>query len=93
MEPQEFAALVRAIREAESALGNGAKVPVPSERDTARVARRGVVAKRAIARGAKLELDDLDVKRPEAGPSPLDLWDLVGKTASKDHAPDEPIEV
>lgn len=93
MEPLEFTALVRAIREAESALGNGAKVPVPSERDTARVARRGVVAKRAIARGAKIELEDLDVKRPEAGPSPLDLWDLAGKTAAKDHAPDEPIEV
>jgi N-acetylneuraminate synthase len=92
MEPDDLAALVRQVREVEAALGDGAKVPVACERDTAAVARKGVVAARVIRRGTPLTLEDLAVKRPARGASPIDLWDLVGRTASADYAPDDPID-
>ena len=39
IEPDELAALVRAIREAEQSLGSGAKLPTPGERRAAATAR------------------------------------------------------
>ena len=92
LEPAELAAMVVGIRQVESALGDGIKQPAPSELGNRAIARKGVVAARAIAAGHVFTADDLACKRPEAGVSPMRLWELLGRSASRDYAADEPID-
>lgn len=93
LEPQELAAMVKGIRNIETALGSPVKSPTPSERANRPIARRSVVAARAIAKGEVLGEDDLRVKRPGTGLSPM-LWDsIVGSIARRNFAVDEEIEL
>jgi len=59
LDPGEFTALVRAVRSVESALGDGRKRPMPAEADTRRVARKSLVAARAIRAGEPLAAADV----------------------------------
>jgi N,N'-diacetyllegionaminate synthase len=70
LEPDELRAMVRAIRNVESALGDGRKTPAASERNTAEVARRSLVAARDIAAGEVLDEQMIAVKRPGTGLAP-----------------------
>jgi N,N'-diacetyllegionaminate synthase len=70
MEPDEMAALVKAIRNVGLALGDGIKRPTSVEADTARVARRSLVALVDLAAGTRLEASMIGVKRPGTGLSP-----------------------
>lgn len=79
-EPAEFAALVRGIRAIESALGTGVKAPAASEAEVARVARKSVVAARALAAGSVLTDEMLAVRRPGTGLAPQERARLVGRT-------------
>ena len=45
IEPKDFAAMVAGIRQVERALGDGRKVPMPSELKTMPVARKSLVAR------------------------------------------------
>ena len=92
LEPQEFAAMVTAIRETEAALGSGLKIPGAAELANREAARRRLVAARPIAAGATLTMDDLAVKRAERGLSPFQAWSLIGRPAARDYASDDPIE-
>jgi N,N'-diacetyllegionaminate synthase len=84
MEPDELRSLAAALREAHDALGSGEKGPQPSEADTRRVARRSLVLRRALPRGAQLSGADLDAKRPADGISPLRLDEVVGRRLARD---------
>lgn len=89
--PAELALMVSQIRNIELALGDGSKRVSDSERPNIAVARKSIVASRAIARGEILSDANLAVKRPGGGISPM-LWDSVtGTRAVKDFAPDEQI--
>ena len=92
LEPAELAAMVVGIRQVESALGDGVKAPAASELGNRAIARKGVVAARPIAAGACFTLDDLACKRPESSVPPMRLWDLVGRAAQRDYAPDDAID-
>jgi N,N'-diacetyllegionaminate synthase len=92
LEPLEFAAMLRALREVEQALGDGVKRPAPGERENVAVARKSIVAARTIAAGRRFDEDDLTVKRPGTGISPLRWDDVVGLVATRDYAPDEQID-
>ncbi len=92
LEPDELRQMVSAIRHVEGALGDGLKRPAPQEVANRSIARRSVVAARPIRAGTVLVVDDLACKRPGHGVSPLDYWDLVGRRALRDYAPDEPIQ-
>lgn len=83
LEPRGFAALVRGVRAVESALGDGVKRPVPAEREIAAVARKSVVAARAIPKGARLTRAMLGSSRPPGGISPAETPRLLGKVASR----------
>jgi N-acetylneuraminate synthase len=89
LEPEELKAMVRAIREVERALGNGRKVPAAEELQNKAVARRSLVAKRAIGRYEVFSEENLESKRPGDGISPLRYWEFLGKRAGRDYAPDE----
>ena len=80
LEPDGFAAMVAAIREVSSALGDGVKAARGSELDTRRVARRGLKAARDLAAGTVLRLEDIAVLRPETGFAPHLIDELPGRT-------------
>ncbi|WP_305046891.1 N-acetylneuraminate synthase [Geoalkalibacter sp.] len=91
LEPGELAAMVKAIRNVSTALGSGIKAPSASERRNIPIARKSIVAARAIRRGELFSEENLATKRPAQGLSPM-LWDeVLGRPANKDFAPDEPI--
>jgi len=91
LDPGEFQALVRAIRSVESALGDGVKRAMPSEADTRRVARRSLVAARAIRAGEILTPGHVATKRPGTGIAPADLPRVLGRAVTRDLAADEAI--
>jgi N-acetylneuraminate synthase/N,N'-diacetyllegionaminate synthase len=82
--PQELEALVRGIRIVESSLGDGRKRPMPSEADTAAVARRSLAAARDIAAGQTLTEDAIEILRPGGGLPPALRPAVVGRTATVD---------
>ena len=89
LEPAELAAMVRAVREAEQALGSSAKRRSAAEEELYRKARRGLVAARAVSKGERLTRAKLAVKRPGFGISPVDLAKVVGRRAARDLRADE----
>lgn len=91
--PVELRQMVSAIRSVELALGSPIKQPSLEEVENRTVARRSVVAARAITRGERLDFDMLTCKRPGNGLSPLDIWSLKGKVALQDYAVDDRFEL
>jgi N,N'-diacetyllegionaminate synthase len=91
-DPREMKWLVDAIRSFEVMRGDGVKRPAASE-DTTRVNnRKSVVLARAVAKGRKLELADLAVKRPGTGIAPKYLRELVGRTTNCELAQDDVLQ-
>jgi N,N'-diacetyllegionaminate synthase len=85
--------MVVAIRNIETALGDGVKRPSLSEAKNLVVARKSLVAARSIRAGERFSDANLTTKRPGSGLSPM-LWDeVVGKVAPRDFAPDELISL
>ena len=84
LEPDEFAAMVRAVRNVERALGDGRKQGAASEADAAKVARKSLVAARPISKGAVFTAEALVVQRPGTGLPPSELQRVLGKKARKD---------
>jgi N-acetylneuraminate synthase/N,N'-diacetyllegionaminate synthase len=80
LEPAELQQMVTAIRHVESALGTGVKSPAPCELANMSVARKSVVAARALAAGHRLIASDLEIKRPGNGLAPKLLPSLIGRT-------------
>ena len=93
LEPNELAAMVRSIRHIEKALGSGDKTPSPSEKKNIAVARKSIVAKRSIKAGEELTEENITVKRPGSGLSPMKWFDVIGTKAEKDFQEDELIEL
>lgn len=92
LEPDELRAMVRAIRNVELALGDGIKRPSASEAKNKPIARKSLVAARAIRAGEPYTAENLAVKRPGTGVSPMRWDEVLGRPAPRDFAPDELIE-
>jgi N,N'-diacetyllegionaminate synthase len=93
LEPAELKAMVSAIRNIEHAMGDGVKRPSPSESKNIAIARKSLVAARAIHAGEAFSESNLAVKRPGTGVSPMRWDDVIGQKAPRDFAPDELIEL
>lgn len=93
LEPDELAAMVQSIRHIERALGSGRKTASPSERKNITVARKSIIAKRKITAGEVLTEENITVKRPGSGISPMRWFDVIGTKAVKDFQEDELIEI
>jgi N-acetylneuraminate synthase len=89
IEPAELAAMVRAIRHIETALGDGVKQPTPSELRNRPIARKSLVARRRIRAGEPFSAENLAAKRPGTGISPMRWDDILGRPAPRDFAADE----
>ena len=92
LEPHELKAMVTAIRNIEIALGNGIKEPSKSELINMKFVRKSIVAKCTIEKGEVFSEDNLTVKRPGNGISPMSWDEIIGKIAKRDYEEDELIE-
>lgn len=93
LEPDELRQMVDEIRQVELAFGDGEKKVAEVERPNIEVARKSIVATKFIRKGDVLNEDNLTVKRPGSGVSPM-LWDsVIGTVAVADFLPDQPIEI
>jgi N-acetylneuraminate synthase len=92
IEPDELAAMISAIRDVELALGDGRKVPAPEEIANRAVARRSLVATSAIRSGEIFSENNIGIKRPGSGISPVEYWAYLGHKAGRDYAANEMLE-
>ncbi|MBU0995460.1 MAG: N-acetylneuraminate synthase [Proteobacteria bacterium] len=93
LEPEELKNMVRAIRHIEMALGDGVKKPSLSEIPNMIVARKSIVAAKKISKGDMFSNDNLTVKRPGSGISPMQWDDIIGRQAIRNFIEDELIEI
>ena len=89
LEPNEFVKMVSYIRNIEKALGDGVKRPSKSELQNKLIVRKSIVAIKRIRKGDIFSKENIGVKRPGTGISPM-LWDnIIGQIATKDFSEDE----
>ena len=93
LEPDELKAMVSAIRHIEQALGSGHKTVSESERKNITIARKSIVAACDIKAGEIFTEENLTVKRPGTGISPMRWEEIIGTKAIRDFAEEEIIEV
>ncbi len=84
LEPLEMKRMVSCIRAVVSAVGDGEKVPVPSELPVAAVARRSLHVAQDVASGSVLQKDHLVALRPGTGLPPSMLDRVLGRTVATD---------
>jgi N-acetylneuraminate synthase len=90
LEPGELKAMVAAIRNIEMAIGgSGSKEPSPSELKNKEIARKSIHVSKDLPAGQVLTADDLIMKRPGNGISPMEMAAVVGKKLVKDLAADQ----
>ena len=89
LSPEELTAMVCAVRNIEKALGSGEKGVTTSEMANRKVARKSIVAEGSIRRGEAFCEDNLAIKRPGDGISPMRWFDVLGRTAKRDYVEDE----
>lgn len=92
LEPDELKAMVSAIRNIEQAMGDGEKKVTVSEGKNIAIARKSIVAACPIKKGEILFEENLTVKRPGTGISPMRWEEIVGTIAIRDYNEDELIE-
>lgn len=93
LEPDELKAMVRAIRNVEMSIGSNEKQPVESEKKNIAVARKSIVANCPITKGEVFTEENLAVKRPGNGISPMKWYEVIGQSAKRNFEEDELIEV
>jgi N,N'-diacetyllegionaminate synthase len=93
LEPDELNAMVISIRNIEKAMGDGLKMPSPSEIKNISIARKSIVAKKSIKKGELFTEENLTVKRPGTGISPMEWDDVLNQNANKTFKIDDLIEV
>ena len=93
LEPKELAEMVQAVRNIEAAMGSGVKAVSASEAKNKPIARKSIVAARAIRKGAILSEENLTTKRPGNGINPMRWNEVLGTKAVRDFEPDELIEL
>jgi N,N'-diacetyllegionaminate synthase len=90
-DPAEMKAIVKAIREAEAALGDGIKRTASSEKDMRRDTRKSIIALKDIRQGEEITADKVTIKRPGYGIEPKYLDSVIGRKATVDIKADEVI--
>lgn len=91
-EPDELAEIFAAIRNVEVMLGSPVKCCAAEERNTAKAARKRLVALRDISVGEPFAEDNLTTKRASSGADPLAYWEKLCTLAAKDYCEGDPID-
>mgnify|MGYP001060075908 FL=1 len=93
LEPHELKSMVTAIRNIKKAMGDGIKKPSPSETRNIPIARKSIVAKKPIKKGERYSEENITVKRPGTGISPIEWDNIINQKSIKDFIIDDLIEV
>ena len=94
LEPDELKRMVIAIRNVQRAIGDGVKKPASArELGNRDVARKSIVAAKAIAAGEVFTEDNLTTKRPGTGISPMKWEEVLGRKAKRAFAENDLIEL
>ena len=93
LEPSELKAMVKSIRNVEQALGSGHKTISESERKNIEIARKSIVAAKYIKKGEIFTEENITVKRPGNGISPMEWENVIGKVAGHNFLEEELIEL
>jgi len=91
LEPKELKEMITSIRNVEVSLGDGIKKPSPSEIKNITVARKSIVAKTNIKKGEVFTTENITVKRPGDGISPMEWYRILGSVAERDYCMDDKI--
>jgi len=91
--PEEFKMMVASIRNITQALGDGKKRVTKSEYKNLSIARPSIVAAYSIKKGDKFNKNNLAIKRPGTGISPMKWEKILGKKAKKSFVKDEIISL
>ena len=87
LEPDELKAMVKAIRNIEQAIsGSGVKEASESEKPNIKIARKSIHINQDLKVGHRLSSEDLIMKRPGDGLSPMDIEKVIGKELKRDLA-------
>lgn len=89
LDPHELCEMVKAIRNIEKALGSSTKTISNSERNNIIVARKSIVASQYIKKGELLTSENITVKRPGNGISPMRWDEVINTKATQDFTPDQ----
>ena len=93
LEPDELRQMVEAVRQVEASLGGAEKIVAEVERPNIEVARKSIVAARHISKGEIFSEENITVKRPGSGISPM-MWDsVIGRQAPDDFEADSLIKL
>tara|TARA_R110002095_G_scaffold103660_2_gene90862 strand:+ start:1116 stop:2126 length:1011 start_codon:yes stop_codon:yes gene_type:complete len=93
LEPDELMMLVRGIRNTEKSLGSSLKKPSASESKNKSIVRKSIVASQFIRKGETFTEENLCVKRPGTGISPMNWDDMINQVARRDYFEDEIIDL
>ncbi len=94
LEPNQLKEMVKAIRNIEQAIsGDGIKKPSESEMKNIEIARKSIVASAQILKGEIFTEENLAIKRPGIGISPMKWDEVIGKVATKDYSTDDLIQI
>ena len=89
IEPLELKNLVNGIRNIEKALDNGIKTPSKSEKKNILIARKSIVANCTIKKGVFFDHNNITIKRPGSGISPIFYDKVLGLKSDRDYIEDE----
>ncbi|MBN1840604.1 MAG: N-acetylneuraminate synthase [Campylobacterales bacterium] len=89
LEPDGLKAMVKALRNVEKALGDGIKKPSKSEAKNIGIARKSILTCKAIQKGERFCEENLCIKRPGEGMSPMRWDEVIGTVATRDYREDE----
>lgn len=92
LEPQELEQMIQGIRQIQRLLGSTVKIPTPAEQKNKAIARRSLVAAKDIEKGDIFTEDNLTLKRPGDGISPIYYWEWLGKRVDKNYKEDEKVQ-
>ena len=92
LDPIELREMVNSIRRIERAMGDGQKKPSESEVKNRELARKSIIASCLIKKGEAFSAENLCVKRPGSGISPMDWDSYIGQASNKDYKADDLIE-
>lgn len=92
IEPHQLKSLINNIKELEVAFGDGEKTPTKSELKNIPIIRKSLVATTQIKKGEKFTEENITTKRPGSGKSPMEYWDLIGQTSSRNYSNGDLIE-
>jgi N-acetylneuraminate synthase len=89
IEPAEFRKMVEGIRKIELALGTGIKEPSPGEKKNMPFIRKSIVARKPIRTGETFSEENITVKRPGLGISPIHWDQVIGQIADRNYEKDD----